>query len=194
MRLTNRKCLILNADYSPISIIDWQKSVMWLFKYEHSSTYGIEIVDFYKDDHIVTVNKNLPIPAVARTKRFFKLNSATVTFSRKNIFLRDNYTCQYCGLSCDTKDLTYDHVIPKSMWNHNSSPTCWTNIVTACVKCNRQKGSRTPKQAGMNLQNLPIKPVKTFRYLPVVEYISNIKDRLPSEWKLYLPESYLSNA
>jgi 5-methylcytosine-specific restriction endonuclease McrA len=192
MKAQNSRCLLLNADFSPLSIIHWKKAVIWHMKYEDDSKYGIDIVDFYKNDHINGVNnKKYPIPAVARTKKYFKSHKQTVTFSRKNIFIRDEYTCQYCGLKFDRSYLTYDHVIPKSIWHSIfSSPTCWTNIVTACVSCNRKKGNKTPKQANMPLINIPIKPTKTPKYLPVAHHLHKIKTNIPTEWKIYLPESY----
>ncbi len=188
MKDHHSKCLLLNADYSPIAIIPWQRAIVWHFKYQNNNIYGIDILDFYKDDHIIgTNNKRFPIPAVSKTKRFFNLQNSKVTFSRKNIFIRDEYTCQYCNKQFDTRHLTYDHVIPKSTWPKNSSPTCWTNIVTACVDCNRKKGNRTPKQADMPLKQAPFKPEKKFRYLPIFEYLSTI-EQVPEEWAIYLPE------
>lgn len=188
MKTSHTKCLLLNVDYSPISIISWKKAIVWYFKYETIDQYGIEIIDFYKNDSIVGVNnKKFPIPAVTKTKRFFNVHNNKVTFSRKNIFIRDEYTCQYCNKQFDHKDLTYDHVVPKSVWSLGSSPTCWTNIVTACVDCNRRKGNRTPKQANMPLKKIPIRPEKRLRYLPIYEYLSNIKE-IPEEWIIYLPE------
>ncbi len=191
MKDTSKKCLLLNADYSPLSIINWQRALVWHFKYIDNVKYGIEIIDFYKDDFIFGVNKKYPIPAVAKTNKFFRQNQQSLVFSRKNIFLRDNHTCQYCNIKYDISNLTYDHVIPKSLWHSNSSPTCWTNIVTACTSCNRKKSNRTPKQANMPLVTLPIKPTKTHKYLPVSYHLSKIKDTMPEEWKLYLPESYI---
>lgn len=193
MKSQNNKCLLLNADYMPLSIIDWKKALTWLVRYENNNKYGIDIVDFYKNDYINGVNnKKYPIPAVARTKRFFQIKNSSVIFSRKNIFLRDQYTCQYCNQIFENKQLTYDHVIPKSKWNYDyGSPTIWTNIVTACVDCNRKKGNRTPKQANMSLFNLPIKPAKTPRYLPIAHQLRKIKDTIPEEWLLYLPPSYI---
>lgn len=188
----HKKCLLLNADFSPLSIIDWEKAVVWNIKYENNSKYGIDVIDFYKNDYITGVNnKKYPIPAVTKTKRFFRPNKQNIIFSRKNIFIRDDYTCQYCGNKFDNSNLTYDHVIPKSIWNYNnSSSTCWTNIVTACVSCNRKKGNKTPKQANMPLKNLPIFPTKAIKYLPIAHHLNKIKDTMPEEWKLYLPQSY----
>jgi hypothetical protein len=192
MKVRNNKCLVLNADYSPLSIIGWEKAIIWHMRYMDNPKYGVEIVDFYKNDYISGINnKKYPIPCIAKTKRFFKATNYTVTFSRKNIFVRDNHSCQYCGNQFYNSDLTYDHVIPKSQWNYNNgSPTSWTNIVTACVNCNRKKGNRTPKQANMPLINFPIKPQKTHKYLPIAHHLFKIKDEIPEEWLIYLPESY----
>jgi len=192
MKKNNSRCLLLNADFTPLSIIPWKRAVVWHIKYEDSTSYGIDIIDFYKNDFIMgTNNKKYPIPAVARTKRFFKPHKQTLTFSRKNIFVRDNYTCQYCGIKYEFNNLTYDHVIPRSIWkDSNTSPTCWTNIVTSCVNCNRKKGNKTPIQANMPLKNLPIKPAKSPKYLPVTHHLRKIRTEIPTEWKLYLPDSY----
>jgi hypothetical protein len=190
----NNKCLLLNADYTPLHIIDWKKAIVWNIKYANNKKYGIEIVDFYKDDFIqCSGNKKIPIPVVAKTKRFFhQQNINKIIFSRKNIFIRDDYTCQYCGSQFVYNELTYDHVVPKSSWKHDKqAATTWTNIVTACIKCNRKKGNRTPKQAGMVLKNLPIAPTKNTKYLPIAHLISKMKEDMPIEWINYLPESYL---
>lgn len=192
MKKQHNACLLLNADFAPLSIIDWKKAILWSMKYIDNPKYGIDIIDFYKNDSIAGVNnKKYPVPCVAKTKRFFRQYKNNLIFSRKNIFIRDNYTCQYCGIKYDVKNLTYDHVIPKSIWNYSqSSPTCWTNIVTACVSCNRRKGNKTPNQAQMPLINLPIQPCKGPKYLPIAHHIFKMKDRIPKEWKIYLPESY----
>lgn len=160
-------------------------------KYEYNHNTGVEIIDFYKDDFIVGVNKKYPIPAVAKSVRYLKPLKQSIKFCRKNIFIRDNYTCQYCYNKKDIKDLTYDHVVPKSQWLSNLSPTSWSNIVTACVECNRKKGNRTPKMANMPLKNLPVMPQKNIKYLPITSYLSKIRNEIPSEWLTFLPDSYL---
>ena len=194
MKSNHDKCLLLNADYTPLSIISWKKALTWLIKYENNSGYGIEIVDFYKNDCIIGVhNKKYPVPATAKTKHFFKQNKTTVTFSRKNLFLRDNYVCQYCNCSFDNRFLTYDHVIPKSKWDYNNgSPTTWGNIVTACVRCNLKKGNKTPKHANMPLVNMPSTPSKIHKYLPIAHFIRKLNN-IPEEWIIYLPPSYLQS-
>lgn len=192
MKAENTKCLVLNADYSPLTIISWQKAIQWSFKYEHNYKLGIEIIDFYKNDCIHGANnKKYAIPAVVKTYTYFRINNTSVKFSRKNLFIRDHYICQYCRKKFDINNLTYDHVIPKSAWlDQTRSPTNWTNIVTACISCNRKKGNKTPKQANMPLLTLPVMPQKNIKYLPIVSYLVKMKE-LPQEWILYLPESYI---
>lgn len=193
MKIENSRCLVLNADFSPLTIISWKKALIWSIKHIENNNVGIEIIDFYKNDCICGPNgKKFPVPAVAKTARYLRLNNKRVTFSRKNLFTRDDYTCQYCGYKKDMNFLTYDHVIPKSLWiDEYRSPTNWTNIVTACVDCNRKKGRKTPKQANMPLKTLPIEPSKSPKYLPITSFLLRIRDDVPSEWKIYLPKSYL---
>ena len=186
MRLENSRCLVLNGDYSPLGIIDWKKAIVWSMKYDQGSYRSIEILDFYKDDYINgTNNKKIPIPAVVKTIRYFKFNSF-VNFSRKNLFIRDDYTCQYCSTKLLLNQLTYDHIIPRSQWNKSESPTCWTNIVTACKRCNIRKGNKTPLQANMPLKKPPTVPKRSLKYLPVYSQLDIIKDNIPEPWRLYL--------
>ena len=78
----------------------------------------------------------------------------TVTFSRLNLYRRDRFTCQYCGSRPGSKELTIDHILPRSRGGHLS----WENCVLACVSCNKKKGSRTPEEAGMTLRARPVEP------------------------------------
>lgn len=192
MKIENSKCLVLNADYSILGIIGCKKALVWSMQLDMNEKPRVEIIDFYKNDFIQGVNKRFAIPAVVKTSKYFRINSYRVNFSRKNLFIRDNYSCQYCGEEQDISKLTYDHVIPKSLWKDGLvSPTNWTNIVTACVSCNRKKGNRTPKQANMPLINLPIAPKKSIKYLPIAQMLFRIRTDIPSEWTAYLPGSYL---
>lgn len=193
MKQESSKCLVLNADYTPLAIIGWRRAIVWSIKNEYDATSGIQVIDFYKNDYIKCANnKKLPIPAVAKTATYRRVQGFSVNFSRKNLFTRDNMMCQYCGCVKDNKELTYDHVIPKSQWNYNlGSPTNWTNIVTACIHCNRKKGNKTPSQANMPLLSVPTKPNKSIKYLPLQCHLDRIKNDIPSEWRIYLPPSYM---
>ena len=185
MSLSHKNCLVLNADYSPIGIINWQKAMIWLFKYS-TVKRSIEILEYHDDDYVMACSGATKIPSIIRTQKYFRLNKNKVNFSRKNLFLRDNFTCQYCDTKLAINQLTYDHVIPKSQWSLEKSPTSWTNVVTACRKCNMKKGNKTPVQAGMALKTEPYIPLKSPKYLPIHSQLSTISESIPDSWTIYL--------
>jgi 5-methylcytosine-specific restriction endonuclease McrA len=180
----HKQCLVLNADYTPLSIIDYRKAISFLYKDDLSQT--LEIVNYYKDDYLIGIDYKVYIPAVIRVKHYLNLHNCIVKFSRANLFVRDNYKCQYCGQTSDKNQMTYDHIIPKSQWSYDYSPTTWTNIVLACTECNRRKGNRTPEQANMKLMNIPTSPSKHKKYLSVTRRLDIIKNDLPEEWINYI--------
>jgi len=181
-------CLVLNADYSLMGIIGWQKAMVWEYRYNKSNYSGIDIVEYYIDDYIIGTNsQKKSIPAVVKTNKYFALKNQNVNFSRKNLFTRDDYTCQYCGITLPVSQLTYDHVIPKSKWPHSKqTATSWNNIVTSCFKCNSKKGNKTLQQANMKLRTQPFIPRKTNKYLHVTHQLLTIKRDIPKEWLLYI--------
>jgi UDP-2,3-diacylglucosamine pyrophosphatase LpxH len=184
--LQKNKCLLLNADYSLLSLVNWQRAIVWSLS---TSTSNIEILEYYNDQHILAAHGvKYPLPAVARTIKYFNIFNKTIPFSRNNLFLRDNYTCQYCGQILNFNQLTYDHVIPKSRYKNNLRKcTNWTNIVTSCVICNRKKANRTPEEAGMELINKPYEPKFSKKYLQWhQESIKIYQDKAPIHWKPFL--------
>lgn len=183
------KCLLLNADMTPLRIISWQRAVVWSIKYENNKDYGIEILSYYKDKSIHGPNnKMFPVPAVARTVKYFNLYNCKINFSRYNLFIRDKFTCQYCGQKLNNTQLTYDHIIPKSRYNNNKKMcTNWQNIVTACRSCNHKKGNRTPTEAGMTLLKIPTEPRYSIEYLPWHKELITICDEVAkSEWLQFI--------
>ena len=164
----NSKCLLLNADYTPLKIISWKKAIIWSLKYNQDYNFAIQIIAYHEDRYIQgSSDKKYGVPAVAITKKYFNVFNRSINFSRTNLYIRDDYTCQYCGNQLNVSQLTYDHVIPKSRFLHNkSSSTNWKNIVTACRPCNHKKGNKTPKEAGMKLIKDPIAPSYSLEYLP----------------------------
>ena len=186
MSMNHKPCLVLNVDYTPISIVDWKTAINWSFKVNNQKKPIVDIVQIYAKDKILGCGKSYDIPCIIKINRFIKGYSGSVKFTRKNLFLRDSYTCQYCGKKYNSNKLTYDHVIPKSKWKHHSSPTCWNNIVTACSICNRKKADKTPAQANMKLLLEPIQPKFSFKYLPWYEVLTNI-EYIP-EWTLFIPK------
>lgn len=113
-----------------------------------------------------------------RLKKYVSPRKATrLKFSRENIYIRDNFTCQYCAKPFAARDLTLDHVVPASKFGRKD----WTNVVAACRPCNHRKGNRTPLGAGMPLLNEPRIPA----WLPKVEP-EFCAGEVPVEWRPYL--------
>jgi len=182
----HKECLVLNCDYTPLCTISWQKSMtLW---YRSSRGYSnIEILSYYDSDSIKSTSKRISVPSVARLTKYYNVFHKNIKFSRRNLFIRDNYTCQYCGSKKDLKQLTYDHIIPKSAWPANSQqkPTGWHNITTACIKCNLKKSNKTPKQANMPLIKAPHAPMRSEKYLPITQHLLTI-EQIPQDWLQYV--------
>ena len=162
--------LLLSQSYEPIKIISWQRAITLLFLGK------VEVVEEYAHD-VRSVTVVIKIPAVVRLLRAFRRHHKPVKFSRVNIYARDGYTCQYCGVRLSVSELTYDHVVPRSQ----GGATDWTNIVTCCHECNRVKGGRTPRQAGMQLRALPVQP----NWVPAVVIRVSLRS-VPDAWRDYL--------
>lgn len=106
------------------------------------------------DDVIRTPRMVLKVPRVIVLQVYDRLPRAQVRFSRQNIYLRDGFTCQYCGRTLIRSQLNLDHVVPRSQGGRTS----WENVVCSCVRCNLAKGGRTPEQAGIRLRVAPKRP------------------------------------
>ena len=109
----------------------------------------VAIVDEYQRE-VRSPNASMRLPSVIALKQYVR-PSEHPAFTRFNLFLRDRFQCQYCGT---TRDLTFDHVVPRAQGGR----TTWENVATACAPCNLRKGGRTPHQAGMQLHIAPIRP------------------------------------
>jgi 5-methylcytosine-specific restriction endonuclease McrA len=101
-----------------------------------------------------TATLSIPIPEVIVLARYGNVPQRGVAFSRRNLYKRDKYTCQYCGKSASTEELTIDHVLPRSRGGISS----WTNCAVACIRCNSIKANKTPAEARMILRSTPVKP------------------------------------
>lgn len=179
----NSKCLLLNADLSPLRLMSWQRAIIWSLKYGDYDDYGIQILSYYKDRFInASGDRKYPVPSVARTVKFLDLYNKRISFSKYNLCIRDNYTCQYCGDKLSYSQLTLDHIIPKSRSSNTRHQTDWLNIVASCKDCNAQKGNRTPQEANMPILTQPRKPNFSSKYLPMFRNLTIIEP----EWDPYL--------
>lgn len=140
--------LLLNSTYEPLRVVTWEKAITLLFNSK------IEVLEEYEEDPIQIIGDTLPRPAVARLCERAPWRIEYIRFSRHNVYLRDKYTCQYCAVNFSSRDLTFDHVLPRS----RGGQTTWKNIVAACRPCNQTKGDLTPEEAGMPLLREPYVP------------------------------------
>ena len=119
------------------------------------------------------VNEKFPLPEIIKLANYVPLSYSEIVLSRKNIYLRDNHTCQYCGKN--GSELTIDHIIPKSRGGKET----WENMVVCCARCNNRKGDRSLEDAGMSLIGEPYRPPSSL-YLHMTR-LSNI----PQSWYNY---------
>ena len=140
--------LVLNADfrplsYLPLSLWPWQEAV------KAAILERVVVVAEY-DTFVRSPSTEFRIPSVVVLREYVR-PARTTAFTRFNLFLRDEFTCQYCG---DRDHLTFDHVVARS----KGGRTTWENVVASCGPCNLHKGSKTLKQAGMHLRRKPARP------------------------------------
>jgi 5-methylcytosine-specific restriction endonuclease McrA len=140
--------LVLNADYRPLSYLPLS---LWSWQDAVKAAYldRVTIVAEY-DEVVRSPSTEIRIPSVVVLKDFVH-PAKTTAFTRFNLFLRDEFTCQYCG---SRGDMTFDHVIPRA----RGGKTIWENVVAACGPCNLKKGSKLLNQTAMHLRRAPVRP------------------------------------
>lgn len=170
----NWRVLKLDSSYRPIQVISWQEAISMVL------VGRATLVEARQDVAARSATKSYPIPSVISINRYVNKARISLRVTRKNLFWRDNYTCQYCKKKFCKNDLTIDHVTPKSA----GGPKTWENIVAACRKCNQKKGSKLPKDAGM----IPLRRPQS----PSPAMFCDLADSVIDEtWKKYLePYSY----
>lgn len=166
-RTLSEAVLILNQNYEPLNVCGVRRALVLLLR---DKAQALEL----GDGEYRSVSESFAIPSVIRLLHLVKRPLFTRRLSRREVFWRDDFTCQYCGNT--TTDLTLDHVVPRVA----KGPHTWENIVAACVPCNHRKAGRTPRQAGMSLLREPKAP----RANP---YYHLMHRSFPEQWDLYLP-------
>lgn len=167
--------LVLSDSYIPINRIPWQVAISDVL------SGRAEILEAYEGRVVRTASEVFPMPSVIRFVRKVAglFRKPKIEFTRKNVWLRDNGTCQYCGHGVSLSEFTYDHVVPDS----RGGPRDWTNIVVACIPCNQRKRNRTPQEARMKLLSVPVKP----KTLPKMEREMPFStENMPETWRDYL--------
>ncbi len=143
--------LVLNADYRPLS---YHPLSLWSWKDAVSALLleRVNLVEIY-DKVVHSPSLDIHVPSVVALKRYVTFNGRPA-FTRYNIYLRDGFCCQYCGDRFSTRELTFDHVMPRS----RGGLTEWSNVVAACSPCNLRKANRTPEEADMPLIQDALEP------------------------------------
>lgn len=168
----NSPVLVLNHNYEPLNICSARRAILLVL--------GGKAEVLEHDHHVLhTASVALDCPSVIRLSHMIRRPLPQVKLSRREIFRRDFFTCQYCSMV--TAELTVDHVLPR----HRGGTHSWENLVSACRSCNHRKGGRTPEEARMRLIRPPFRPFASPYY--------TIERRLQGlgreEWRKFLPSS-----
>src|SRR4051812_39012384 len=148
-----RPTLVLNRNWQPVNVATVARALVLLW---NEAARIVDVTDYQTfswedwstlrphdgDDFVQAISTRLRVPEVIALSGYDRQPQSAVTFSRRNVFKRDHYVCQYCGSQPGTNELTIDHVVPRSKGGVSS----WTNCVLACTACNKRKADRTPSE------------------------------------------------
>jgi 5-methylcytosine-specific restriction endonuclease McrA len=162
--------LVLNASYEPINVCAARRALVLVLK-------GVASTEEHSASHIHTARQAIGLPSVIRLLEYRRIPHQPRSLSRKNILMRDRYTCQYCHRAVPASELTLDHVVPRSRGGDSS----WENLVACCYTCNNKKGSRTPEEAGLKLLRAP-RPFS----LHTNRHLMRMLAKSDNLWKKYL--------
>jgi 5-methylcytosine-specific restriction endonuclease McrA len=167
----HRPVLVLNASYEPINVCAARRALVLVLK----GVAAAEEVAPHQQIH--AARRSMPLPSVIRLLEYRRIPHQTRALSRKNILMRDRYTCQYCHKTLSSGELTLDHVVPRS----RAGESTWENLVACCNPCNNRKGNRTPEEAGMRL----VRPPRPFS-LHTSRHLMRLLGKSDEQWRKYL--------
>lgn len=186
----NNSTLVLNRNWAPVAITTVLNALTKIYEGSARAVkpddYSVHDFDSWTQLRVAagepcirTATLELAIPEVIVLSRYSDVPKRGVAFSRSNLYRRDKYMCQYCGVRPGTRELTIDHVLPRS----RGGASTWNNCVVACVKCNFKKANRTPAEAGFKLSTTPVKPKWTPRLV-----LARIPYR--ASWEKFVSDAY----
>lgn len=189
-----KRVLVLNKSWVAVGSVSLKRAITLVFSTYKDGESKAKIVDPVNDfqlftwkdwsqfvprdgeDSISGTNLVFRVPEIIVLGRYNKLPNRKVYFNRRNLYRRDNFTCQYCERKLDSSELTIDHIIPRSRGGESN----WDNCVIACNKCNEKKGSSLLSEIGLSLMRKPFKP--KFNMLEIDVKIKS--------WEHFLGECY----
>ena len=161
--------LVLNQNYEPLNVCGARRALVLV------DCGKAEVLE-HGVGHLRSAHRAFPLPSVIRLVYLIKRPRPQMRLSRREVFNRDRYTCQYCGRH-GARDLTLDHVMPR----HRGGRHTWENLVTACKTCNHRKAGYTPLEAKMLLMKEPSQPRVTIYYV-VYPYLNSEEG-----WRKFVP-------
>jgi 5-methylcytosine-specific restriction endonuclease McrA len=181
--------LVLNRNWQPIRIATVARALVMVFNgtarvVDPETFQTFTWADWSRihprdgDRFVQAVTMRLKAPEVVVLNDYDRVPANVVTFSRRNLFKRDHYVCQYCGRQAPPDELTIDHIVPRSQGGEST----WENCVVACLDCNKRKGNRTPDQAGMRLRRKPMRP----KWQPLYA----LREIRIESWSKFISEAY----
>lgn len=174
---SDHSTLVLNADFRPLSswppsIISAQDAVSAIWRDR------VVVVETWEDAFFRSPSITIAVPKVIALREYAPVHGIPKC-TRRNIYLRDRFSCQYCGHRFPVSDLTYDHVIPRS----KGGKTVWTNILTACMECNGRKADKLPNYSGRRGVKGSLRPLKQPRKPTGAELLRSGFEFLPTDLK-----------
>lgn len=191
--MLNRQVLVLNKHWVAVHVCTARRALILLYEeLARVVTDDMQAYDFqswrelseFADGSapvVRTPHFRLMLPQVIVLTRYQRVPPRTVRFNRRNIFMRDHYTCQYCNAQPGEDDLTIDHVMPRS----RGGRTTWENVVLACTRCNTRKGNRLPDECGMH----PIRPPKKPSWIATLHNVKIDHDNR-TLWQKFVDTAY----
>ena len=217
MRTLDQKVLVLNKMWTAVGVATLQRAIVMLFSQYRDGEPKAKIIDPSQDfatftwedwsrikpkdgdNTIHTGREQFRIPEVVLLTRYDKFPEQRVHFSRRTIYKRDNYKCQYCGCKPGTNELTIDHILPRSC----GGTTTWENCVLACIGCNSQKADRVPEGYESSGVRLALKDRKDWigpspmilrskPKKPRFQLFKGDRRSIPASWDNFISEAYWS--
>jgi len=188
--------LVLNKGWSPIAVATVRRSVVMVSvdsaRFMDSNTYSLHSLDEWleldipegNDFIVLSCDKKMRVPEIVVTANYDKYPEREVKLTRRNLMVRDRFTCMYTGKKVSAKEATIDHIHPQS----RGGRTTWENVVISSGDANRKKADRTLKEAGMKLLTVPKKP----EWNPIYSRFARMSSTssLPASWQKFLPKKW----
>ncbi|RIK46939.1 MAG: HNH endonuclease [Chloroflexi bacterium] len=169
-RNVHRPVLVLNQNYEPLNVCNVRRALTLVFGEK------AEVLEVY-DAPVTSATRSFTAPSVIRLIYLIRRPRPRVKLTRREVFIRDEHTCQYCGVR--TNDLTIDHIIPRSRGGQHT----WENLVSACRACNHRKGGKSLPETRMRLRREPFEPRAGAYYTIQRRLNASISD----DWRRFIP-------